>query len=235
MAVTVYVKLKLKRLNNRLNIRELNSAKVKDFKRGRGNYPVKTYRVRAAETVDIRLNRLNKRLANRLNNRLNWLSDNVGTTVTVNVRITSVKLNDFKRGRGSYPVEIYRDRTAVTVNESIRLSRLKNRLNKLSIRFNSLNNMLNRLSISVRTAVTLNVRLNRLNNSLNRDVRNRKYLVKTYRIRTAVTVNIIRRNNRLNANFKNLKNVKKGREAVWEILIPILQHFFHFFHIIFDF
>ena len=32
MAVTVYVKLKLKRLNNRLNIRELNSAKVKGFK-----------------------------------------------------------------------------------------------------------------------------------------------------------------------------------------------------------
>ena len=30
--MTVYVKIKLKRLNNRLNIRELNSAKVKDFK-----------------------------------------------------------------------------------------------------------------------------------------------------------------------------------------------------------
>jgi len=168
MAVTVYVKLKLKRLNNRLNIRELNSAKVNDFKRGLGG---------------------------------------VGTAETVNVRIASMKLNDFKRGRGSNP------------DMSVRLNRLKNRLN--------------RLSISVRAAVTVDVRLNRLNrlnNSLNRrgisnfnnkNVKNGNYLVKPYRIRFT----------RLNESFKN---VKKGRGAVWEILIPILQHFFHFCHIIFD-
>ena len=147
----MYVKIKLKRLNNRLNIRELNSAKVKDFKRGRGNYPVKTYRVRAAETVDIRLNRLNNRLNNRLKNRLNTLSNGVGTAETVNV-------------------------------------------------------------------------ISKFNN---KNVKNGNYLVKTYRIRL----------NRLNENFKNVKNVKnvkKGRGAVWGILIPILQHFFHFCHIIFD-
>ena len=136
--MTVYVKIKLKRLNNRLNIRELNSAKVKDFKRGRGNYPVKTYRVRAAETVDIRLNRLN----NRLKNRLNTLSNGVGTAETVNV-------------------------------------------------------------------------ISKFNN---KNVKNGNYLVKTYRIRL----------NRLNDNFnnfKNVNNVKKGRGAVWGILIPVTQHF----------
>ena len=193
MAVTVYVKLKLKRLNNRLNIRELNSAKVNDFKRGLGG---------------------------------------VGTAETVNVRIASMKLNDFRRGRGSYP------------DMSVRLNRLKNRLNRLSIsvraavtvdvRLNRLNNSLNRRGISnvdvrLDRLNRLN-RLNRFNNSLNRrgicnfnnkNVKNGNYLVKPYRIRFT----------RLNESFKN---VKKGRGAVWEILIPILQHFFHFCHIIFD-
>ena len=128
----------------------------------------------------------------------------------------------------------------MTVNMSASLKRLKR-----------LKNRLNRLSISVRTAVTVNVRLNRLNrlnssfnrrsiskfnDKNNKDVKNMNYLVKTYRIRTAVTVNF--RLNRLNENFRNVKEVKKvnkGRGTVWEILIPILQHFFHFCHIIFDF
>ena len=56
------VNVRLKKLNNRLNIREVNSKSVKNVKRGRGNYLVKTYRVRTAVTVNVRLNRLNNRL-----------------------------------------------------------------------------------------------------------------------------------------------------------------------------